>query len=73
MRVAVDVEETLRDMDRAFKVAPPDVAHNCQHMAGEIYEEYFAGRRSVGEFLCTLMFLLHKAANEIAWARETLQ
>lgn len=73
MRLRADVEQTLREMGQAFEHAPPDVAVSCDHMAGEIYEEYFAGRVSVGEFLCTLMFLLYRAANEIAWARETLQ
>lgn len=73
MRLRLDVEQTLREMGEAFEVAPPDVAENCDQVAGEIYEEYFAGRVSVGEFLCVLVFLLYRAANEIAWARETLQ
>lgn len=60
-------------MGEAFEHAPPDVETNSSDVADEIYEEYFAGRVSVGEFLCVLVFLLYKAANEIAWARETLQ
>ena len=70
MIVPLDVLDTIRQMAAAFEEAPQHVADNCNATACEIYDQYFAENRTVGEFLCVLVYLLYKASAELQRVKD---
>ena len=70
MIVQLDVVDTIREMGNAFAEAPQHVTDDCNALAAEIYDEYFAEKRQVGEFLCVLVYLLYKASAEVRRVKD---
>ena len=70
MIVRLDLIATIREMSEAFAETPQHVADDCNAIALEIYDEYFAENRTVGEFLCVMVYLLYKASAEIRRVKD---
>lgn len=69
----LDIQETLQQIGEAFAEAERDELDRCNEVARQIYDRHFAARLTIGEFLCVLAFLFHKAAKELTRVTERVQ
>ena len=70
MTALLDITDTIKQMSTAFELAPQNVADDCNAIAAEIYDEYFAEHVTVGEFLCVMVYLLYKASAELQRVKD---
>ena len=70
MAVQLDIIGTIKEMSAAFAEAPQGVADDCNAIAAEIYDEYFAENRTVGEFMCVMVYLIYKASAELQRVKD---
>ena len=70
MAARLDIVGTIKQMSAAFEAAPQNVADDCNAIAAEIYDEYFAENRTVGEFMCVMVYLIYKASAELQRVKD---